>query len=179
MTDPRSANLLPGLGASPHAMSEGERLVGYGFRGWIGGLRDGDLDRLSLVFDDYQTTLGTRGAERVLDKLAAWVRVINRTAARPIDVRPMSCKRFCRDECMAVAIVAAAQYETCPAMRACAFTLLGTSEVNGMLGCAEALAGALKEEGVRLGGAETAVADETFAPLLFDEAPAWTANRVQ
>lgn len=170
---------LCGLGSSPRTMSDGARLVGYGFRGWLGGLRDGDVDRLQVVFDKYRGTLGADGAQRALDKLAAWVRVINRTAARPIDVRPMSCARFCQDECMAVAIVAAAQHDTCPAMRACAFTLLGTSEVNAMLGCAEAFAGILKSEGVCLADAQTSVASETFAPLLFDGRANWGADRVQ
>lgn len=179
MSTPSLKTGICGPGASTSAMSSGERLVGFGFRGWVGGLRDCDLGRLQTVFDDYRETLGTGGAERVLDKLAAWVRVINRTAARPIDVRPMTCARFCRDECMAVAIVAAAQHETCPAMRACAFTLLGTSEVNDMLGCAEAFAGTLRREGVRLAPAETAAAPETFVPLIFNDDARWSTDRAQ
>lgn len=37
---------------------------------------------------------------------------------------------------MAISMIAASQHSVCPAMRACAFTLLGTSEIDGVVDAA-------------------------------------------
>ena len=43
---------------------------------------------------------------------------------------PETCVGFCRDECLAVAMIAASQHKTCPALRACAFALVEHSGVD-------------------------------------------------
>jgi hypothetical protein len=42
------------------------------------------------------------------------VRTIKNKARREIEVFPMGCKGFCRDECIAISMVAACQHDACP-----------------------------------------------------------------
>jgi hypothetical protein len=56
----------------------------------------------------------------------------------------MACRGFCRDECIAISVIAAAQHDRCPALRACAFALTDASEIGGMLDEATQFAQALK-----------------------------------
>ena len=50
------------------------------------------------------------------------------------------CDGFCRDECVAIAMIAACQHNACPAMRACAFALLGCSMIDEVVQGAESFA---------------------------------------
>ena len=63
-----------------------------------------------------------------------------RTARRP----PVDCDRFCRDECVAIAMIAACQHNACPAMRACAFALLGCSMIDEVVEGAENFAATMR-----------------------------------
>ncbi len=67
------------------------------------------------------------------------------TATREIEINPAQCRRFCRDECLAISMVAAAQHSACPAIRACAMALLGSSQIDAAMQGAEAFAAHLKE----------------------------------
>jgi hypothetical protein len=87
---------------------------------------------------------GARRAQAVTD-LSCWVRAINSAAQRPIEVFPAGCATFCRDECMAVSMVAAGQNSVCPAMRACAYALLETSDVEQVVDSARAFGDALRD----------------------------------
>jgi len=131
-----------------HKLSANARLVARGFRGWMSGLQTADLRCWEQVWRDYTGTLGGGCAAPAIAGLAAWVQSVNRHTLRPIALESLSSGRYCHDECMAVSIVAAAQNETCPAMRACAYALLGTSDVDPVVSRAEAFAGTLKSAGV-------------------------------
>ena len=52
---------------------------------------------------------------------------------------------FCRDECLAISMVAAAQHSACPAIRACAVALLGSSKIDEAMQGAEEFALRLKK----------------------------------
>ena len=52
----------------------------------------------------------------------------------------IDCARFCRDECVAISMIAACQHHACPAMRACAFALLGCSMIDEVVDVAESFA---------------------------------------
>jgi hypothetical protein len=75
--------------------------------------------------------------------LSCWVRRIRDLSGREIETFPAGCRTFCRDECIAVAMVAASQHKLCPALRACAYGLLGCTAVDGALAETEALANTL------------------------------------
>ena len=62
--------------------------------------------------------------------LSCWVRAINRHARRDLETAAVDCERFCRDECIAIEMISACQHNACPAMRACAFALLGCSLID-------------------------------------------------
>ena len=56
----------------------------------------------------------------------------------------VDCDGFCRDECVAIAMIAACQHNACPAMRACAFSLLGCSMIDEVVQGAESFAATMR-----------------------------------
>jgi len=107
-----------------------ERLVGLGFRYWLKGFRTGDISCWDRAWCAYSDALGPSAAKGVVTDLACWVRAINRHARRDLETAAVDCERFCRDECIAIEMISACQHEACPAMRACAFALLGCSMID-------------------------------------------------
>lgn len=123
---------------------QAERLVGVGFRCWMTGLDTGDIDCWQSAFEAYADCVGVDSAKALMPGLSNWVRVVRGTAARGIETAPRSCRTFCRDECLAIAMVAACQHNACPALKACAFTLIGSSNVAPALDAAEHFAVSLR-----------------------------------
>jgi hypothetical protein len=80
-----------------------------------------------------------------MTELACWVRAVQDSAERRIEVFPAQCSRFCRDECLAISMVAAAQHSACPAFRACAVALLGSNEIDEAIEGAEGFARCLRQ----------------------------------
>ncbi|MEM1306149.1 MAG: hypothetical protein AAGG99_01365 [Pseudomonadota bacterium] len=120
-------------------------LLTDGYRGWMGGLRTGDVTAWESVFSRYVADLGLCNAKRTIDALSEWVTAIDTLSTRRVNVCPPGERRLCRDECMAVSMVAAAQADACPALRACAFALIGSSHVDPVVATTETLAGELRE----------------------------------
>ncbi len=112
------------------ALSGPERLVGVGFRCWLGGYRTGDIGCWVTGWNAYTKALGPTMAKEALGELASWVRLVQDAARRKIEVCPVACPGFCRDECLAIAVVAASQHGVCPAMQACAVALLDNPAVE-------------------------------------------------
>lgn len=136
----RSAR-IPSSDAAPAAgLAAPERLVGLGFRYWLTGFRTGDISCWERAWSAYSTALGPASAKGALTDLACWVRSISRHACRPLETSAVDCDRFCRDECVAIAMIAACQHNACPAMRACAFSLLGCSMIDEVVQGAETFA---------------------------------------
>lgn len=123
---------------------QAERLVGVGFRCWMAGLETGDIDCWQTAFNEFAECVGVDNAKSLVPGLSNWVQAVRGTARRPIEIAPRGCRRFCRDECLAIAMVAACQHSACPALKACAFTLIGSSDVALALGAAEEFACGLR-----------------------------------
>jgi hypothetical protein len=144
----RNARSLPSLrprnSAPPIAALQAERLVGVGFRCWMTGLDTGDIDSWHSAFTEFAGCVGVDNAKTLMPGLSNWVKAVRGAAQRPIEIAPRGCNRFCRDECLAIAMVAACQHSACPALKACAFTLIGSSNVAGALGAAEEFACGLR-----------------------------------
>jgi len=119
--------------ASGTTFSGPEQLVGVGFRCWVAGYKSGDICCWEVVWNAYARALGPRMAKEALGELAAWVRLIRETARREIQVSPQECPGFCRDECLAIGMVAASQHGVCPAMHACAVALLDSPHVEDVV----------------------------------------------
>ncbi|MGH1419719.1 MAG: hypothetical protein ACRBCJ_12740 [Hyphomicrobiaceae bacterium] len=117
-----------------------ERLVGLGFRHWLAGYRTGNVACWEQAWKLYEANLGTNIAHGVLTELSAWVRAVSAYSRRDISVCSNNCKTFCRDECLAVSMVAASQHKTCPAMRACAFALIESAMIDEVIDQSESFA---------------------------------------
>ena len=122
-----------------------ERLVGLGFRGWVSGYEYEDVSCWEHVWNAYAETLGVPLAKKAVTELSCWVRHVRQISCRRIEVYPMACKGFCRDECIAISVIAAAQQDKCPALRACAFALTEASDIDAMIDDATQFASVLRE----------------------------------
>ena len=116
------------------------RLVGVGFRLWLSGCRTGDVSCWENARLLYASQLSAPCADVVISELSSWVETVAQSAARKIEVLPDTCPGLCRDECLAVAMIAACQHKTCPAMRACAFALIENSNVEQVVDQSERFA---------------------------------------
>jgi hypothetical protein len=163
----------PGSGGtvvSVWGLQEPERLVGFGFRFWLNGFRTGDISNWEKAWSTYANTIGATAAKATVGQLSCWVRAIDCHAQRELETSPNNCARFCHDECVAIAMIAACQHHACPAMRACAFALLGCSMIEEVVDVAESFAQALRD------------ADQVLSPtsaqaaslLLMPTATAWS-----
>lgn len=134
-------------GAIPAAalLSAPERLVGVGFRCWLAGFQRGDIGCWEVAWDAFSGAVGPQAAKPLMTDLACWVRAVQDSAERRIEVNPAQCRQFCRDECLAISIIAACQHSACPAFRACAVALLGSNEIDAAMEGAEEFALRLKE----------------------------------
>lgn len=135
----RSSAAARRLRPSPN-LAGPERLVGLGFRYWMLGCSNGDVACWERAWSLYVGHFGIAGARVAVEHLSHWVLTVNRAAIRPIEVSPANCNSFCRDECIAVSMIAACQQQTCPAMRACAFALAECTMLDGVLDGAQAFA---------------------------------------
>lgn len=126
-------------------MSAPERLVGVGFRCWLAGFQTSDIGCWEVAWDQFSRAVGPKAAKPLMTELACWVRAVQDTAERRIEVYPAQCRQFCRDECLAISMVAACQHNTCPAFRACAVALLGSNQIDEAMEGAEEFALRLKE----------------------------------
>ena len=67
------------------------------------------LDCWETAWKSYCMELGTDDARRLMGELQYWVRMIRSESLRPLDVFPHGCGHVCRDECMALSLIAALQ----------------------------------------------------------------------
>jgi len=123
---------------------EPTRLVGLGFRFWLTGFRTGDITCWERAWRAYSDVMGAAAKGAVSD-LSLWVGTISRHSQRDLRIAAVDCDRFCRDECLAIDMIAACQHNACPAMRACAFALLGCSMIEAVVEGAESFAATMRE----------------------------------
>ena len=136
------------------AIGRPERLVGVGFRLWLNGLKTGDIRFWEQAWCTYSSCMGADAAKSAVSELASWVRLIKCHSQRELQTAAPGCDAFCRDECVAISMIAACQHNACPAMRACAFTLLGCSVIDEVVEVAENFAHRLHD------------ADQVLSPAL-------------
>jgi hypothetical protein len=120
-----------------------ERLVALGFRYWVLGRDTGEIGCWERAFNLYQGHFGVAGARVALTQLSLWVTAVDTAARRDIEVFPAACRSFCRDECLAVSMIAACQHRTCPAMRACAFAMAESARLEQVVETAQSFADAM------------------------------------
>jgi hypothetical protein len=86
-----------------------ERLVVTGLRCCMAGYAYGDVDCWETAWRAYCGEVGTADARRLMGELQFWVRTLRAESARSIDLFPHGCGNVCRDECMALSLIAALQ----------------------------------------------------------------------
>ncbi len=122
-----------------------ERLVGVGFRCWLGGLSSGDIACWEEAWNTFSGTLGHDRAKLLLIDLSQFVRAVKTTTQRDIEVYPSGCRGFCRDECLAISIIAACQHDVRPALTASAAALIGSDDIGDTLNGAQTFANGLRQ----------------------------------
>ena len=135
---PAAADTVPFPGRTP------ERLVGVGFRCWLSGFETGDITPWETAWNIYNENLGCLRAKSLILGLSNFVRSVKATADRDIEVYPPACKGFCRDECLAISIIAASQHDVRTALCSCAAALIGSNDVGDTIDSAQAFAADLK-----------------------------------
>jgi hypothetical protein len=134
-------------------LPEPERIVGIGFRYWMLGLMSGEIGCWEKAWGLYSGLFGTASARIAVGNLSSWVSAVGASSQRDIEVFPERCRSFCRDECIAIAMIAACQHNTCPAMRTCAFALVENAMIDGVIEKAQAFADTLSSLEHRLSAA--------------------------
>ena len=124
-----------------------ERLVGFGFRRAMKALETGDQAPWEFAWQEFANAAGHDQATQLVARLSVWARCVRRCSGRRIETFPASCPGFCRDECLAISMIAASQHSVCPALRACAFALIGSSEIAPALEAADRFAESLAASG--------------------------------
>lgn len=130
-----------------------ERLVVTGLRCCMAGYNFGDIDCWETAWRSYCMELGTSDARRLMGELQYWVRTMRAESARPLDVFPHGCGHVCRDECMALSLIAALQDNDQPTAILAARHLGGSVEGDAPVSLAasgQGYADALKSAGQRL-----------------------------
>lgn len=134
----RAAQIVPLPARTP------ERLVGVGFRCWLAGLSTGDIKCWEEAWNTFSGTLGDENAKALLLELSKFVRAVKADAQREIEFSPAGCRSFCRDECLAISIIAACQHDERAALASSAAALVGSDDIGDTLNGAQALAGSLR-----------------------------------
>lgn len=123
------------------------QIVGRSFRHGIHAVQTGDSTAWAFAWQELAAAGAAGNLAQLSDGLAGFVHEVRHSAARPIEVLPRGCPGLCRDECLAVSLVAASQTGACPALKACAFALLECSNLEPCLKAAAQFGGALREAG--------------------------------
>jgi hypothetical protein len=86
-----------------------ELLVLEGYRHWLSGYVSGLIQPWECARKQYAELIGGNQARIALSSLAHWVRVLGLCREDGLTHFPNGCFHLCRDECLALALVASAQ----------------------------------------------------------------------
>ncbi len=114
--------------------------IGRAFRSGILALNGHRIEAWSFAWQELAALTGGEEADILLEGMADFVEAVDSCAGRPIAVLPSGCPGLCRDECLAVSMVAASQIGACPALKACAYALLRCSRIERPIETADRLA---------------------------------------
>ena len=112
----------------------------------------------------YAADIGEEAAKTIMPELCVWVHAIHAAAAREIEIYPQACAGFCRDECLAISMIAACQCDNASSVRACAFALTGIGTVDEVVETAGRFGRALHRSGIVFGDASIALAVPATGP---------------
>lgn len=125
-------------------------MVGRSFRCGILARRERSAVGWSYAWQELAGVAGPDRADGLIGELSRFVESVDAAAVRRIEVLPKGCPGLCRDECLAVSIVAASQLGACPALKACVFALIESANVESCIRSAGRFSDALREAGQTL-----------------------------
>lgn len=137
-TKASATNVIPLQARAP------ERLVGVGFRCWLTGFTTGEIGSWEEAWNTFSSTLGNDRAKTLLLDLSQFVRAVSASSERSIHVQAPGCSGFCRDECLAISMIAACQHNARDALRASTTALIGCDDIGDALNGAQTFAVGLR-----------------------------------
>lgn len=157
-------SMAPETGCTPGfvpCVPEQARAVALGFRHWMLGLTTADIDAWQCAWEMYASQFGVDGARQTVGCLSKWVGAVSETSCRDVEVFPEDCSSFCRDECLAVSLIAACQHKDHRAAQLAAQALLASPAVDEVLSAAHEFADALSRMKLRIGRSSLLVATDS------------------
>lgn len=136
--------------ATPAGNLRVAQMVGRSFRCGMLARLENPAIAWSYAWQEIAGVTGAGHADRIFVALGAFVDSVEAAAARRIEVLPKGCPGLCRDECLAVSIIAASQLGACPALKACVFALIDSGNVEPCIQSAGLFSAALSEAGQTL-----------------------------
>jgi hypothetical protein len=112
-------NFAPSRGNRSYFERPPEKLVLEGYRRWTAGFETGSVAPWELAFGLYTELLGAEHGRRALSDLSHFVRTLRLCAACPLQSFPFGAYHVCRDECLALGLIAALQHRDKPTAKAC------------------------------------------------------------
>ncbi len=134
----------------PRANLRAAQVIGRSFRCAMHAHQSGDGAAWAYAWQEFASVGEARDADTLVTHLDCFAQTVASTSARRIEVLPKGCPGLCRDECLAVSIITASQLGACPALKACAFALLDSSNVAPCLSAATSFGEALRACGHEL-----------------------------
>jgi hypothetical protein len=135
-----------GLDAGCYFERPPERLVLEGYRRWLAGFETGSVVPWEMTQTLYDELLGPAQGRHVVAELSHFVRTLRRCAACPLKSFPFNAHNVCRDECLALGLIAALQHDDEGAAQTClsaiACPALSANVAEAAATYADALAGA-------------------------------------
>lgn len=129
---PFTAPALQMSGIDTRVLAPGERLVGRGFRCWLGGYRTGDFGIWQRCWEHFDRELGGNVSPAVM-ALANWVNAVAIAACAKSSFCPRAAHHSGATNALAATLVAASEHRSCPALQVCAYTLLGAENIEPAL----------------------------------------------
>ena len=105
-----------------------ERLVISGYRNMMAAYELCDGDCWEEIWRSFTHELGSQAARRTVGEVQYWARTLRANSERPLAFYPNRSLQLCKDECMALSLVAAAQAGDSDAGCHAAGMLIGTEE---------------------------------------------------
>ncbi len=146
--NPLTSDALFMSGIETRSLPHSEAVVGFGFRCVMQAYLNGAYHWMTPCGQLFEQEFAEHAHEAVA-RLAIWGEAVRTCALRRIEVLPARCWSFCRDECLAVTLVAASRHRECPALQMCACMLLGNAQVAPALEAADAFCATLERAGAQ------------------------------
>ncbi|MCX5495248.1 hypothetical protein OSH11_11065 [Kaistia dalseonensis] len=127
-----------------------ERLVVEGFRRWMQGCDRGSVACWEMAANLFTEEFGLIEGHRMLGELVQWVDALRAGMDHPADLSPYECPRLCRDECVAVAMIAASQSGDAKSLSTAVNAFVRPEARDATMRAAQAFAHALAETGLIL-----------------------------